>query len=178
MRKPMKQILDVEDPDAAVPIAGNTKYVSAGNTGNVEKSAPFEIEHTLAGRNPQSSFVIEPQGPRSSNKSAVCDLGCGPPGAELRFLRRAIFTQRASAAIKTKAAVAPTTQAIRRTDPNASIRSSLNQGSIRIWKPLVSCNGGDGVFTKAVEPIRCGGPNSAFPIFDDSLYNITGEAVG
>src|ERR1700751_400073 len=107
-----------------MPVTSDGQYVSR-NAHNPNKSTAFQMEHTIAGRNPQPSFVIESEGLRNAHEPTVRDFGCGSTDVELCSIRRAVFAQRASAAVNSHMAIGPAIQSIWRADPNASIRGSL-----------------------------------------------------
>src|SRR5215469_5561459 len=59
---PMKKAeVSVANPHVAVAISGDGRCIFAGNPGYSNKSAVFEVEHTVTGRSPKSSLVILPQ---------------------------------------------------------------------------------------------------------------------
>src|ERR1700735_4303171 len=105
IRRPMKKILGLENPHAAVPISGDRKCVSTMNTRNRHKSVALEIEQAFVGRNPQSSFIVAPQRVNRANQSTICDFVCGPTDAELCFIPGAVFAQRAFAAIESNTGI-------------------------------------------------------------------------
>src|SRR5215470_11015744 len=117
-----------------MPVTGDGQCMSR-NAWNPNEFATLEIEHTIAGRNPQPSFVIEPQGLRSAHGSAVRDFG--PYGAGLGLIRAAFLAECGSATIHSHSAVCPAIQSVRRADPYASVWSRLYRAGIRIWETLV-----------------------------------------